>query len=56
MSAIDLDAQEGFVAAVNMAAPAVVDLVDAESAPVAGQAGPMRCNNNTSGFVLRRMA
>jgi hypothetical protein len=44
MSAFNLDAQEGFVAAVNMAAPA------------AGQAGPMRWNNNTSGFVLRRMA
>jgi hypothetical protein len=56
MSAFDLDAQEGFVAAVNMAAPAVVDLVDAEAAPAAGQAGPMRWNNNTSGFVLRRMA
>jgi hypothetical protein len=56
MSAIDLDAQEGFVAAVNMAVPAVVDLVDAEAAPAAGQAGPMRWNNNTSGFVLRRMA
>jgi hypothetical protein len=28
MSAFNLDAQEGFVAAVNMAVPAVVDLVD----------------------------
>jgi hypothetical protein len=69
MTAFDLEAQEGFLATVNMvqgaaavaqaavgAAPDVVDLVEGEDAPAAGQAGPMRWNNNTSGFVLRRMA
>jgi hypothetical protein len=42
--------------AVVGAAPDVVDLVEGEVAPAAGQVGPMRWNNNTSGFVLRRMA
>jgi hypothetical protein len=67
--AFDLESQEGFLAVVNMvpgaaavaqavvgAAPDVVDLVEGEVAPAAGQVGPMRWNNNTSGFVLRRMA
>jgi hypothetical protein len=68
MAAFDLESQEGLLAAVNMvpgaaavaqavvgAAPDVVDLVEGEAAPAAGQVGPMRWNNNTSGFVLRRM-
>jgi hypothetical protein len=69
MVAFDLEAQEGFLVAANMvqgvAAVAqavvgttldVVDLVDGEASPAAGQAAPMRWNNNTSGFVHRRMA
>jgi hypothetical protein len=50
-----------------LAAPEVIDLVGAtvegdavEGAPTGaaagGQQAPMRWNNNTSGFVLRRMA
>jgi hypothetical protein len=69
MMAFDLESQEGFLAVVNMvpgaaavaqavvgAAPDVVDLVEGEVAPAAGQVGPMRWNNNTSWFVLRKMA
>ena len=44
----------GFVAAAEVMA----EVVRAEAAPAAdgATAGPMRWNNNTSGFVLRRMA
>ncbi|CAN6315498.1 unnamed protein product [Urochloa humidicola] len=72
MAATNLDAQGGFVAAANMVqgapavveaaaaaalgAPDVVHLVDGEAAPAVPQQGPMRWTNNSSGFVLRRMA
>jgi hypothetical protein len=69
MAANNVDLEGGFVFAANMdpgvaafgqpADPVVVDLEaeqgDAEPV-VVGQQGPMRWNNNTSGFVLRRMA
>ena len=44
-----LPIEGGFVAAAEVMA----EVVGAEAAPAAG---PMRWNNNTSGFVLRRMA
>jgi hypothetical protein len=68
MAATNLDAQGGFVAAANMmegapvvagaalGEPEVVDLLDGEAAHAVPQQGPMRWTNNTSGFVLRRMA
>jgi hypothetical protein len=72
MSAINLDAQGGFVAAnmvqaddhvaavgAGLGAPPVVHQVDdddAAPAPAGGQQGPMRWTSNTSGFVIRRMA
>ena len=72
MAATNLDTQGGFVAAANMVqgapavaeaaagaalgAPDVVKLIDGEDAPAVPQQGPMRWTNNTSGFVLRRMA
>ena len=49
-----LHVEGGFVAAAEVMAK----VVGAEAAPAAdgATAGPMRWNNNTSGFVLRRMA
>ena len=54
-----LPIEGGFVAAAEV----IAKVVGAEAAPAADVAstiapagGPMRWNNNTSGFVLRRMA
>jgi hypothetical protein len=51
-------AQGGAAAATPAAAPVVVDVAgdDGEAQVAAGARPPMRWNNNTSGFVLRRMA